>query len=239
MGRDHSKVSRAINKWKFQSTRPVWGATSADMLRMFYIIFQSTRPVWGATPSCVVQGRFLVISIHAPRVGRDATACGPRWTAHAFQSTRPVWGATYAAKKPTRSSKISIHAPRVGRDHARGPRPHLQGGFQSTRPVWGATGADAVCILFNAISIHAPRVGRDWYIVTELGSITISIHAPRVGRDHIAKHDREVNLRFQSTRPVWGATIVKRRENAVFDYFNPRAPCGARPLYLMKQTLEL
>ena len=150
---------------------------------MFYIIFQSTRPVWGATPSCVVQGRFLVISIHAPRVGRDATACGPRWTAHAFQSTRPVWG---------------------------------------------ATGADAVCILFNAISIHAPRVGRDWYIVTELGSITISIHAPRVGRDHIAKHDREVNLRFQSTRPVWGATIVKRRENAVFDYFNPRAPCGAR-----------
>ena len=33
---------------------------------------------------------------------------------------------------------------------------------------------------------------------------------------------------FQSTRPVWGATIHLRRRSGVPTYFNPRAPCGAR-----------
>ena len=34
---------------------------------------------------------------------------------------------------------------------------------------------------------------------------------------------------FQSTRPLWGATERKEMEAANADYFNPRAPCGARP----------
>ncbi len=123
---------------KFQSTRPVWGATTKTFTVRVASIFQSTRPVWGATVSvswlmtttknfnprapCGArqedQERVccnVIISIHAPRVGRDSCA---------------------TLRVP--ASVISIHAPRVGRDGCRRTG--------RARP---------------AISIHAPRVGRD------------------------------------------------------------------------------
>ena len=56
------------------------------------------------------------ISIHAPRVGRDAAAAAAEASEKAFQSTRPVWGATDGAAIATVEDGISIHAPRVGRD---------------------------------------------------------------------------------------------------------------------------
>ena len=186
--------------------------------------------MWGAT----IAGWFFLlnpepISIHAPRVGRDyrrrlsaalriyfnpRAPCGARLPpalvgclADLFQSTRPVWGATSSAMPSTRTMMISIHAPRVGRDkrndkqrhhcknfnprapcgarrrlravHA-GPHTHfnprapcgarpkivafygLNDEFQSTRPVWGATIAGWFFLLNpEPISIHAPRVGRD------------------------------------------------------------------------------
>ena len=36
--------------------------------------------------------------------------------------------------------------------------------------------------------------------------------------------------RFQSTRPLRGATVGKGRHISAEPHFNPRAPCGARPL---------
>ena len=57
-----------------------------------------------------------MISIHAPRVGRDRRQRGRSASGRRFQSTRPVWGAT--------------------RRYAKGD---MQMRFQSTRPVWGAT----------------------------------------------------------------------------------------------------
>ena len=56
--------------------------------------FQSTRPVWGATASAVGCKPVTIISIHAPRVGRDGTVT----TIYDL------------------AADISIHAPRVGRD---------------------------------------------------------------------------------------------------------------------------
>ena len=151
----------------------------------------------------------LPISIHAPRVGRD----GKRGEAG-------------------RSGAISIHAPRVGRDAQTHPQLSLQSTFQSTRPVWGATGASrgspcagrhfnprAPCGARQAgkrlkyiavlISIHAPRVGRDRALRQQRAMTqAISIHAPRVGRDQERANLLRAKGVFQSTRPVWGATIV-------------------------------
>ena len=61
-----------------------------------YCVFQSTLPVWGATPLHRFWISFIVISIHAPRVGSDR-----------------MGGLRYADRQ------ISIHAPRVGSDMAR------------------------------------------------------------------------------------------------------------------------
>ena len=57
------------------------------------------------------------------------------------------------------------------------------------------------------ISIHAPRAGRDLACFRSLSAHGISIHAPRAGRDDTP------SARIPASC-----------------HFNPRAPCGARPL---------
>ena len=59
---------------KFQSTRPVRGATSIIRLLEAVVEFQSTRPVRGATITPIHQTKAALISIHAPRAGRDNQA---------------------------------------------------------------------------------------------------------------------------------------------------------------------
>ena len=100
-----------------------------------------------------------------------------------FQSTRPVWGATLVVGCLVGAGMISIHAPRVGRDKIR-----------------------VVKRCAVAISIHAPRVGRDDPFPVWCRGKRISIHAPRVGRDVYPLPPLPRGCRFQSTRPVWGAT---------------------------------
>ena len=79
---------------------------------------------------------------------------------------------------------ISILAPRAGRD------------------VKNFTIASTV-----AISILAPRAGRDEIILhIERGQSVISIRAPRAGRDLCPVTAIIILVRFQSARPVRGAT---------------------------------
>ena len=85
--------------------------------------------------------------------------------------------------------RISIRAPRAGRDFLR-----LQD------------------IARALISIHAPRVGRDAIGIQAARIEAISIHAPRVGRDVEGKCAQIRSARFQSTRPVWGATRLRRKK---------------------------
>ena len=79
--------------------------------------------------------------------------------------------------------------------------------FQSTRPLRGATTFFTSHNSFIKISTHAPLAGRDFIKHSLLANISISTHAPLAGRDG-ASHG-------------W-----KHR----YRHFNPRAPCGARPL---------
>ena len=169
---------------EFQSTRPVRGATVASTRTGSTCYNFNPRAPCGARQPQIL--RFCIdaqISIHAPRVGRDAE--GGKLPAFLL---------------------ISIHAPRVGRDDARGHYRGKRSIFQSTRPVWGATKAAGCRWSSNKISIHAPRVGRDYLGRMVNCMFEISIHAPRVGRDF--KFFPPFNQR---------------------SYFNPRAPCGARP----------
>ena len=125
------------------------------------IQFQSTRPAWGATEGEEPTIAKVIVSIHAPRVGRDGY-CGTAWSSCCrfnpraprgarrillntemrdlmFQSTRPAWGATGVTGTTADGQQV----------------------FQSTRPAWGATVKAVSVPGETAVSIHAPRVGRD------------------------------------------------------------------------------
>ena len=225
MGRDVGGIVGLLGAL-FQSTRPAWGATRVQGYYRVHSLFQSTRPAWGATPAIPPSVPHSVVSIHAPRVGRDDDNWCWSFSSAEFQSTRPAWGATI-----------------VSRVRDEGQR------FQSTRPAWGATGICVYFVAARAVSIHAPRVGRDIRTRSALCFLCVSIHAPRVGRDnpstfarqrvrvsihaprvgrdaggsepfssrsvsiHAPRVGRDVLLKnqtsanqFQSTRPAWGAT---------------------------------
>ena len=191
----------------FQSTHPVWGATTPGCGNSRAITISIHAPRVGCDPHPLAQrGKWCGISIHAPRVGCDGSVCTYQQVLRRFQSTHPVWGATTRRTKMERFINISIHAPRVGCDFSTPVPRFFQCQFQSTHPVWGATIAlwYTLCLLpyFNprtpcgvrrtidagwyhdiAISIHAPRVGCDYVGQATWTSSYISIHAPRVGCD--------------------------------------------------------
>ena len=82
----------------------------------------------------------------------------------------------------------------------------------------------------SGISILAPLAGRDDAPAPDaIIALKISILAPLAGRDLAKFHNTSLPPKFQSSRPLRGATFslpgsIRRRS-----YFNPRAPCGARP----------
>ena len=141
-----------------------------------------------------------------------------------------MWEATPTTDKTTMNLRISIHASRVGGDTSAITRiarprhfnPRLPCGrrptqirctkrearFQSTPPVWEATVIQDICNGRGRISIHASRVGGDLCMLQPHTAIAISIHASRVGGDAI---------------PALKSGTRKT-------YFNPRLPCGRRPL---------
>ena len=81
------------------------------------------------------------------------------------------------------------------------------------------------------ISIHAPHTGRDFTVLAIANLPGISIHAPHTGRDKCRRFPIIPILRFQSTRPIRGATASRCCVRHAPTDFNPRAPYGARLEY--------
>ena len=144
-----------------------------------------------------------------------------------FQSTLPLWGATVLARIRFAASNISIHAPPVGSDN-------------TVRLLRSEIG----------ISIHAPPVGSDRRALPGHLRRSISIHAPPVGSDARAADYFKKPSKFQSTLPLWGATVLPEIRgffntisihappvgsdgtsgfpSSLSTDFNPRSPCGER-----------
>ena len=126
---------------EFQSTRPAWGATRCTCRDAIIAECFNPRAPRGARLAShdgADQLRYLV-SIHAPRVGRD----------------------TCATRNRADRCVVSIHAPRVGRDAALRRGSRLRQRFNPRAPR-GAR-RDGLDLLQRQchVSIHAPRVGRD------------------------------------------------------------------------------
>ena len=101
-----------------------------------------------------------MISIHAPRAGRDPSDHGRHEPRH-ISIHAPRAGRDSAFRPRLPYNNISIHAPRAGRDQEGKQAYGSNEQFQSTRPVRGATGAVGGHGVVQMISIHAPRAGRD------------------------------------------------------------------------------
>ena len=162
MGSDALAVNLPVLLNLFQSTLPVWGATTARPINQPCSVFQSTLPVWGATPGVKTaklaesifqstlpvwgatrefqagNGIFLLFQSTLPVWGATARKLTTSVTM-LFQSTLPVWGATGDQYLPEEPEDISIHAPRVGSDIFGQVGQYRGILFQSTLPVWGAT----------------------------------------------------------------------------------------------------
>ena len=167
-------------------------------------LFQSTLPAWGATFNQFVADRIYTISIHAPRVGSDASRlllrcrfayfnprsprgerlrdASERKKHVEFQSTLPAWGATGPADGNGHRPGISIHAPRVGSD-TRSMSSRAVDIFQSTLPAWGATDTLMSPKRTRSFQSTLPAWGATGIGIAAFRDFAISIHAPRVGSD--------------------------------------------------------
>ena len=104
---------------EFQFTRPAWGATNSAMLPTASARFQFTRPAWGATMWLLNTKQPDIVSIHAPRMGRDFLR-GRLVPDCEFQFTRPAWGATGIVRRPGGSWKsFNSRAPHGARRNRR------------------------------------------------------------------------------------------------------------------------
>ena len=146
--------------------------------------FQSTRPMRGATS----KNRLHAVQVYHfnPRA-----PCGARPISTVmgtcsvlFQSTRPMRGATTDERQGQRHQQISIHAPHAGRD--------------------------LLPAMFLVLVLHFnPRAPCGARLAGWCNGSTphsISIHAPHAGRDNIFLVFLSYLCRFQSTRPMRGAT---------------------------------
>ena len=124
---------------RFQSTRPIRGATAEGASWDEELLNFNPRAPYGARhASELLQGVWLVISIHAPHTGRDLAV-----------------GGAYETRM------ISIHAPHTGRDPGGQQSGRAVCDFNPRAP-YGARRRDAyITRLEQTISIHAPHTGRD------------------------------------------------------------------------------
>ena len=118
-----------------------------------------------------------------------------------------------------------------------------------TNRLWG-------CSRDGRISIHSPRAGRDSVFYTSLAGMSDFNPLSPCGERRIAKPPSKKSLKFQSTLPVRGETVIGlhlvgrdpqfqstlpvRGETDIdsLDYlnvknFNPLSPCGERQVHVV------
>ena len=192
--------------WRFQSTRPVRGATCRQTASDSLVGFQSTRPVRGAT-AVVMAGVFdFAISIHAPRAGRDRPGAGCTGRKTDFNPRAPCGARPRYDIANQATQQISIHAPRAGRDYFLNKSWLQKLHISIHAPRAGRDARDGPPSTGGRISIHAPRAGRDSCRSSWRSRHTdFNPRAPCGARPHILP-DAVFQFGFQSTRPVRGAT---------------------------------
>ena len=191
--------------------------------------FQSTHPLRGATSQIVKHLLLrLPISIHAPLAGCDSVHLRPVHAPLHFNPRTPC-GVRHTISRNALNAGIfqSTH-PLRGATLSCKYSALVSHRFQSTHPLRGATFAGQYQAWLYRISIHAPLAGCDR--VTQrlwLGFKLISIHAPLAGCDRAHCVHRHAVAYFNPRTPC-GVRPIARRSLIGRPDFNPRTPCGVR-----------
>ena len=160
--RGATKSEQSINRTaRFQSTRPVWGAT----LRLPPEVispssFNPRAPCRARRTIDHIRHSLTLVSIHAPHAGRDSHWMTFVVAAACFNPRAPCGARPFARAMLLRGYR-----------------------FQSTRPMRGATMRRSSKHEIQGVSIHAPHAGRDDKAVRTQPGGDVSIHAPHAGRD--------------------------------------------------------
>ena len=171
--------------------------------------FQSTRPMRGATGTMIVSLRCDKVSIHAPHAGRDRR-----------YSRRPLSNSRFNPRAPCGARRLRPRGERKRQPcfNPRAPcgaRPRtfsivsVTKMFQSTRPMRGATTVKQQVLALCLFQSTRPMRGATMGTSLSTSSAGVSIHAPHAGRDRTGR-------------------LVRTPSGS----FNPRAPCGARRMWL-------
>ena len=146
----------------FNPRSPCGERRRGNRLAVIFSEFQSTLPVWGATSGRETRENKTDISIHAPRVGSDDSWKIKYDAIKEISIHAPRVGSDAGAAACRCDMRISIHAPRVGSDNLR-PLFQRHAAYFNPRSPCGErrTGRLESLVVVNEISIHAPRVGSD------------------------------------------------------------------------------
>ena len=152
-----------------------------------------------------------------------------------FQSTLPVWGATDSDNPQLIVRFISIHAPRVGSDRTGFLCLIALLDFNPRSPC----GERPDCGMDEALrdfdfNPRSPCGERPQYLARESISFYFNPRSPCGERRLTPMFIKALPL-FQSTLPVWGATLLQEMGNPVVKDFNPRSPCGERRKRFLKR----
>ena len=196
--------------------------------------------------------RLLLISIHAPRTGSDATYFAMQIASDVFQSTLPARGATPPDTIIiAQGIYISIHAPRTGSDALALSSTLGEDRFQSTLPARGATSTLTSSRWrrknFNPRSPHGerrtqtatsergkrfqstlPARGATLHVHCQAVLPSISIHAPRTGSDGCRHRRKRQDIDFNPRSPHGERHSPPWLSPGKVN-FNPRSPHGERP----------
>ena len=105
--------------------------------------------------------------------------------------------------------------------------------FNPRPPCGGRLITDFPDLIGGQISIHGPRVGADSNLRSIYQAVNISIHGPRVGAD-TALNSSRARQKISIHGPRVGADSWHSLVNMVESDFNPRPPCGGRPMMLYR-----
>ena len=103
----------------------------------------------------------------------------------------------------------------------------IQFAFQSTRPMRGATRKIVAILAQTEFQSTRPMRGATWVVAVRVLPVScVSIHAPHAGRDmerRLRLHSRYVGF---NPRAPCGARPLGSITDSRYGRFNPRAPCG-------------